>query len=205
MTDETGKIDLIKGVEFIWKNRTVYIAAIAVCMLLSLVYCIWGIPRKYECEMVLYYPERGSGEVEAVSDRKLMDDAVAILQQRIILEPVGEKTGLDWKTVQSGLRVTGNPETGIMNIVFQADKAETAYEVTEAVLEESDSRLSDIVPVGDLVLLEEPEIPEKPVADSWMMEAAAGFLAGGAAGTLISVLKKTGYLHNKLFIRSGHK
>lgn len=205
MVGDTGKIDLIKGLEFIWKNRIIYIAAMTVCMLLSLIYCICVIPRKYECEMVLYYPERSSVEAVAVSNRELMDDAVAILQQRIILEPVGEKIGLDWKTVQSGLRVTGNPETGIMNIVFQADNAETAYEVIEAVLEESDSRLPDIVPVGDLVLLEDPEIPEKPVADSWTMEAVTGFLAGGAAGTLISVLKKTGYLHDKPFIQSGRK
>ena len=63
------------------------------CISLTFIYCIYIIPDTYESTAVLYYPERAGGEIESVSERDLMDDAVEILRQKRMLAIVEDRTG----------------------------------------------------------------------------------------------------------------
>lgn len=129
------------------------------CISLTVIYWIYFIPDTYESAAVLYYPERASGEIESVSERDLMDDAVEILRQKRMLAVVEDKTGVDWETISEGLSITANAETGIIDISFRMDSAESSYECTKALLTVLDNELAEIIPIGDLILLEDPELP----------------------------------------------
>ena len=192
MTEENEKIDIIRGLGFVWKNRTIYILAMAACLLLSAVYCVCFIPEKYECSAVLYYPNRVSAESDSVSDRDLMDDAVEVVKQKRLLVSVEDKTDIDWRVIRDGLSITGNVSTGIIRVVFSMASAEASYKCTEAFLDVVDTELPGIVPVGDLVLLEEPAMPEQPVGKSWKKPMAAGSLTGIICGSLASVFFRWG-------------
>ena len=43
------------------------------------------------------------------------------------------------------------------------------------------------IPIGDLILLEDPELTEKPLINGWKTELAAGIAAGGVFGSVITV------------------
>ena len=90
MADNNDKIDLIRALHFIWKNKRIYIISMITCISLLFIYCIYIIPDTYESTAVLYYPERAGGEIEGVSERDLMDDAVEILRQKRMLAIVEE-------------------------------------------------------------------------------------------------------------------
>ena len=40
---------------------------------------------------------------------------------------------------------------------------ELSYECTKALLTVIDNELAEIIPIGDLILLEDPALPEKPL------------------------------------------
>ena len=187
MADNNDKIDLIRALHFIWKNKRIYIISMITCISLSLIYCVYIIPDIYESTAVLYYPERAGGEIESVSERDLMDDAVEILRQKRMLAIAEDKTGIDWETISEGLSITANAETGIIDISFRMDSAESSYECTKALLTVIDNELAEIIPIGDLILLEDPELPEKPLINGWKTELAAGIAAGGVFGSVIAV------------------
>ena len=136
----------------------------------------------------MYYPERTSSEAENVSDRELMDDAAEILQQKRMLEIVENRTGLDWKTVSQGLNIKMNAETGIISITLRLDNEQSSYECIEGLLVVIDSEVTEIIPVGDLIFLEEPELSDKPVANGWKTELAAESAVGCVCGNLVALL-----------------
>ena len=49
------------------------------------------------------------------------------------------------------------------------------------------NELAEIIPIGDLILLEDPVLPEKPLINDWKTELAAGIAAGGGFGSVIAV------------------
>lgn len=93
MADNNDKIDLIRALHFIWKNKRIYIISMITCISLAFIYCVYIIPDTYESTAVLYYPERAGDEAESVSERDLMDDAVEILRQKRMLAIVEDRTG----------------------------------------------------------------------------------------------------------------
>lgn len=64
---------------------------------------------------------------------------------------------------------------------------ELSYECTKALLTVIDNELAEIIPIGDLILLEDPVLPEKPLINGWKTELAAGIAAGGVFGSVITV------------------
>ncbi|MCF2569082.1 hypothetical protein I6E09_07805 [Mediterraneibacter glycyrrhizinilyticus] len=69
---------------------------------------------------------------------------------------------------------------------------ESSYECTKALLTVIDNELAEIIPIGDLILLEDPELPEKPLINGWKTELAAGTAAGVGFGSVIAVYLRKG-------------
>ena len=191
-----NEIDIIKGLAFVRKNWKCYLAVILISAAVGLAYCTWGIERVYECTAVLYYPEQRSIEAEEVASRDLMDDALEVIQQERMLSFVEQKTGIPWKQIQSDLTVSGNAENGIIRIVCRSFSAREAADCVAELVSLFDGELKEIVPIGDMIILQEPEEPEVPVETEWEKVMTAAVAAGCAAATGIAWVwnKNNGYI-----------
>ena len=181
-----NEIDIIKVLSFVRKNWKCYLAVMLVSVAVGLAYCSWGIEKVYECTAVLYYPEQRSSEAETLAARDLMDDALEVIHQERMLSLVEQKTGIPWRQIRSGLTVTGNAENGIIRIVCRAATAQEAADCVGEIVSLFDGELKEIVPIGDLIVLQEPEEPGAPVETEWKKVMAAAVAAGCAAATVIA-------------------
>ena len=66
------------------------------------------IGQTYECRAILYYPAASSSELE---------------------------TGIAWEEIQSGLSITGNSETGMIEIICEQSDSDASYNSTKGVVE----------------------------------------------------------------------
>lgn len=189
MSEQIEKIDILHYLSFIWKNRVIYFVSMVLCLSLSAAYCFYGTEQIYECRAVLYYPVAGSSEAES-GGRALMDDAVMIVQQEKMLQCVEHETGIAWKEIQRGLSITGNSETGMIEISCKQSDSTAAYNSTKGVVELFGTQLKEIIPIEDVVVLEKPEKPDKPIDKGCGKVMAAGTACGLAAGSIVSVWKK---------------
>lgn len=190
VSEQIEKIDIFHYFSFIWKNRVIYFVSTVFCLLLSAAYCFYGTEQIYECRAVLYYPAASSSEVES-GGRALMDDAVMIIQQEKMLQCVEQETGIAWEEIQRGLSITGNSETGMIEINCKQSDSTAAYNSTKGVVELFGTQLKEIIPIKNVVVLEKPERPNKPIDKGCGKVMAAGTACGIAAGSIISVWKKT--------------
>ncbi|MGF0032202.1 Wzz/FepE/Etk N-terminal domain-containing protein [Bariatricus sp. SGI.154] len=100
--------DIVSCIRFIWKHRIIYAAAILLVMALTIVYDIFCVESVYESKAVLYYPEVTSERVEYVSSRELMDDAIAVMSQKVMMAEVERDTGISWERIQEGFHINGD-------------------------------------------------------------------------------------------------
>lgn len=189
MSEQIEKMDILPYFSFIWKNRIIYFVSMILCLALSAVYCFYVIGQTYECRAILYYPAASSSELES-GGRALLDDAVMIIQQEKMLQCVENETGIAWEEIQSGLSITGNSETGMIEIICEQSDSDTAYNSTKGVVELFGTQLKEIIPIGDVIVLEKPKKSDKPIRKGYGKVMAAGAVCGMVAGSIVSAWKK---------------
>jgi len=78
------KQDVMIYIRFVRGHWKIYIVAVLLTVVVSMIYGLFFKEKAYESTAVLYYPVATSELVESVSDR----DAAAIMGQEIMLEKV---------------------------------------------------------------------------------------------------------------------
>lgn len=181
-----NKIDITNGILFVLRNWKIYLVVLIFCGIAGAAYCCWGVEKIYECTAVLYYPEQKSGEAENVAGRDLMDDALGVIQQERMLSLVEQRTGIPWKQIKNYLTVSGNEETGIIRITCSAENEAEAAECVREIVALFDDELKEIVPVGDVIILQEPEENGTPVETGWKRVMAVAAASGIVTATVMA-------------------
>lgn len=132
----------------------------------------------YESSAVLYYPSEQSAEIQEVSSRDLMDDAIAVMQQEKMLCYVSDEAGTSWESIQAGLMITGDKDSGVIIVTCQMSSGQLAYNCVQAVVKVFCEKLPGIVPIGELIILTNAKIPEHPLHTGWSKSLV---LAAGTA------------------------
>ena len=82
------KQDVMIYIRFVRSHWNIYIVAVLLTVVVSMIYGLFFKEKAYESTAVLYYPAATSELVESVSDRDFMVDAAAIMGHEIMLEKV---------------------------------------------------------------------------------------------------------------------
>lgn len=183
---ETAQFDIWCCIRFVWRHKITYIVCMVLFALLGLVRQSSETETVYESTAVLYCPVAQIEGVKNVSNRDLMDDAVAVMREKKILGAIEEDLEIPWRSIRNVLRIEGNPETGIVNIGVEMNDSHIAYECADAVVQAFCEKLPEIVPVGDVMVLTEPEQNSVPAGSGVKKGVLFGVVLGLLAASVIS-------------------
>lgn len=168
------------------KKRWKLIVIITLCStLLSGIVSFFVLKPKYEASTKVFIgkeegAEQGYNQSEVIMYQKLMKTySEAIKTKDLVgraLESVDTELGV--KEVLGNLTVTNIPDTQILQVKFLGGDPEEGRNIVQAVTEEFISTSKQLVANGNVRIIEEVIIPEKPVSPNKKMNIAIAFLLG---------------------------
>lgn len=96
--------------------------------------------------------------------------------------------------VLGGLTVTPKADTQFITVTFKSTNAELCKKVLDSVTEEFTKEASELIPNGNVQIIEKAKVPKHPVSPNKQKNIAMGFLAGLLIGVILSFLLE--YINN---------
>ena len=183
MEEEVIKIDDL--IEALKKRWAMIVLITLIATLLSAVVSIFLIKPQYEASTKLFIgKEEGSNESYDNNDiqmyQKLMKTYSQMIQTKDLLNKSVEKSKTDLKVeeVSGGITVIPVADTQILEIKFKSTSKEDAKKIIEAVTDEFMITSKELVPNGNIQIIETVELPQNPVSPNKKMNIAIAFLLG---------------------------
>lgn len=183
MEEEVIRIDdLIEAL----KKRWIMIVLITlIATLISGLVSFFLIKPQYEASTKVFIgKEEGSDEAYNTNDiqmyQKLMKTYSETIKTKDLLNRAlkKSKTNLEVDEVSGGITVVPVADTQILQIKFKSTSKEDAKKVIEAVTDEFIVTSKELVPNGNIRIIETVELPENPVSPNKEMNIAIAFLLG---------------------------
>lgn len=183
MEEEVIRIDdLIEAL----KKRWLMIVLITVmATLISGLVSFFLIKPQYEASTKVFIgKEEGADEAYNNNDiqmyQKLMKTYSETIKTKDLLNRAlkKSKTNLEVEEVINGITVVPVADTQILQIKFKSTSKEDAKKIIEAVTDEFIVTSKELVPNGNIRIIETVELPEKPVSPNKKMNIAIAFLLG---------------------------
>lgn len=168
------------------KKRWIMIVAITVvATLISGVLSFFVIDPVYETSTKLFIGKEESDEAAyntndiQMYQKLLQTYAQAIKTKDLVGRAINELDyDLEAASVVSALTVTPVTDTQILQIKYQSKDPKEAKDVLKNVTDEFIVTAKDLVPNGNVRVIEEVELPEEPVSPNKTMNIAIAFLLG---------------------------
>lgn len=168
---------------------TVIVATIAAAITMFL------IKPKYETSTKLFVgKEQGSTEAYNSSEvqmyQQLLKTYAEVIKTRDVAKGAIEKAKVDMtpENLLRGITVVTMADTQILEIKYEGLDPVEGLKLTNAVKEEFIKVAVDLVPNGNIQVLEEPELPKGPSSPNVMMNIVIGVLLGFMGGVGICFL-----------------
>lgn len=183
MEEEVIRIDdLIQAL----KKRWVMIVTITLlATLISGVVSFFLIKPQYEASTKVFIgKEEGADEAYNNNDiqmyQKLMKTYSETIKTKDLLSRALKNVKTDAKVedVMNGITVVPVADTQILQIKFKSSDKEDAKEIIESVTKEFITTSKELVPNGNIRVIETVELPENPVSPNKKMNIAIAFLLG---------------------------
>lgn len=183
MEEEVIRIDdLIEAL----KKRWVMIVTITLlATLISGVVSFFLIKPQYEASTKVFIgKEEGADEAYNNNDiqmyQKLMKTYSETIKTKDLLNRALKNVKTDAKVedVMAGITVVPVADTQILQIKFKSSDKEEAKQIIESVTDEFIITSKELVPNGNIRVVETVELPEKPVSPNKKMNIAIAFLLG---------------------------
>lgn len=184
--------EILESLKKRWK--LIFICTMTVTTLVT-VFTLFFIKPKYETSTKLFVgKEQGAEQVYNNSDvqmyQQLLKTYSEVIRTRDIAKAAISNENLDLKVkdILSNLSVVTLADTQILQIKYESINPEEALKVIEGVKEAFMKKAVELVPNGNIQVLEEAVFPEKPVSPNKKMNIAIGLILGLMLGVGLAFL-----------------
>ncbi|UYZ38821.1 YveK family protein [Clostridium beijerinckii] len=183
MNEEIIKIkDVIKILKKRWK---MILSITIISTIFSAVASFYIISPKYEASTKLFIGKENDKNTDYNDNdinmyQKLLKTYAEVIETNNLVEKAIEKDGLDVtpEEVLKGLVVTPRNDTQILEIKYTSKDRDLAKDVLDSITSEFVESSIQLIPNGNVKILEDIKVPNSPVSPNKSMYIAIAFLVG---------------------------
>ena len=174
--------ELIKILKKRWK---MIVSITIISTIFSVFMSFYIISPKYEASTKVFIGKENSKDAKYSDNdvnmyQKLLKTYVEVISTNNLVEKAIDKEGLDITSeeVLKGLTVAPRADTQILEIKYISEDRILAKDVVDSITDEFIESSTELIPNGDVKIIDKVKIPERPVSPNKKMNIAIAFLLG---------------------------
>ncbi len=196
----------LQEIAYALKKRWKLIALITIAAtLVSAILSFFVIKPQYEAKTKLFIGKQETQENNAYNNsdvmmyQQLMKTYSELAKTSDLVTKAVKSANLDYnqnqiKGILNNLNVTPSADTQILDLSFKGKNPEEVLKVTEAITDEFISESKELIPNGNVQVIQKPQLPENPVSPNKKLNILIAFVLGLMIGVGIVLLLE--YLDN---------
>lgn len=193
MNEEIIKIeDIIKMLKRRWK---MIVSITIILTISSIIMGFYIITPKYEASTKVFIGKENSNDTKYSDNdvnmyQKLLKTYAEVIATNNLVERAINKEGLNITSegVLKGLTVTPRNDTQILEIKYISEDKVLAKDVVASITDEFIESSTELIPNGNVKIIEKVKMPESPVSPNKKMYVAIAFLLGLMISVGLSIL-----------------
>ncbi|MGU8840318.1 YveK family protein [Clostridium perfringens] len=196
----------LQEIAYALKKRWKLIALITiVATLVSAILSFFVIKPQYEATTKLFIGKQESQDNNAYNNsdvmmyQQLMKTYAELAKTSDLVTKAVKSADLDYnqeeiKAILKNLNATPSADTQILDLSFKGDNPKEVLKLTEALTNEFISESKELIPNGNVQVIQKPQLPEKPVSPNKKLNILIAFVLGLMVGVGVVLLLE--YLDN---------
>ncbi|WP_270238168.1 YveK family protein [Clostridium perfringens] len=196
----------LQEIAYALKKRWKLIALIAIAAtLVSAILSFFIIKPQYEAKAKLFIGKQETQENNAYNNsdvmmyQQLMKTYAELVKTSDLVTKAVKSANLDYnqneiKGILNNLTATPSADTQILDLSFKGGNSKEVLKVTEAITNEFISESKELIPNGNVQVIQKPQLPEHPVSPNKKRNIFIAFVLGLMVGVGVVLLLE--YLDN---------
>ncbi|MDK0568204.1 Wzz/FepE/Etk N-terminal domain-containing protein [Clostridium perfringens] len=196
----------LQEIAYALKKRWKLIALITIAAtLVSAILSFFVIKPQYEATTKLFIGKQESQDNNAYNNsdvmmyQQLMKTYAELAKTSDLVTKAVKSADLDYnqeeiKAILKNLNATPSADTQILDLSFKGDNPKEVLKLTEALTNEFISESKELIPNGNVQVIQKPQLPEKPVSPNKKLNILIAFVLGLMVGVGVVLLLE--YLDN---------
>ncbi|MGU8270940.1 YveK family protein [Clostridium perfringens] len=196
----------LQEIAYALKKRWKLIALITIAAtLVSAILSFFVIKPKYEATTKLFIGKQETQENSAYNNsdvmmyQQLMKTYAELVKTSDLVTKAVKSANLDYnqneiKEILNNLTATPSADTQILDLSFKGRNPKEVLKVTEAITDEFISESKELIPNGNVQIIQKPQLPEHPVSPNKKLNILIAFVLGFMVGVGVVLLLE--YLDN---------
>ncbi|EOU2054533.1 YveK family protein [Clostridium perfringens] len=196
----------LQEIAYALKKRWKLIALITIAAtLVSAILSFFVIKPQYEAKAKLFIGKQETQENNAYNNndvmmyQQLMKTYSELVKTSDLVTKAVKSANLNYnqkeiKEVLNNLNAISSADTQILNLSFKGGDPKEVLKVTEAITNEFISESKDLIPNGNIQVIQKPQLPEYPVSPNKTLNILIAFVLGLMVGVGVVLLLE--YLDN---------
>lgn len=197
----------LQEIAYALKKRWKLIVLITIAAtLVSAILSFFVIKPQYEATTKLFIGKQETSQNVANYDnsdvmmyQKLMKTYAELVKTSDLVTKAVKSANLDYnkneiKDILNNLNVTSSADTQILDLSFKGGNPKEVLKVTEAITNEFISESKELIPNGNIQVIQKPQLPENPVSPNKKLNILIAFVLGFIVGIAVVLLLE--YLDN---------
>ncbi|HAT4124683.1 TPA: capsular biosynthesis protein [Clostridium perfringens] len=196
----------LQEIAYALKKRWKLIALITIAAtLVSAILSFFVIKPQYEAKTKLFIGKQETQENNAYNNsdvmmyQQLMKTYAELVKTSDLVTKAVKSSNLSYnqneiKGILNNLSVTPSADTQILDLSYRGGNPSEVLKVTEAVTNEFISKSKELIPNGNVQVIQKPQLPEYPVSPNKKLNILIAFVLGLMVGVCVVLLLE--YLDN---------
>ena len=196
----------LQEIAYALKKRWKLIALITIAAtLVSAILSFFVIKPQYEATTKLFIGKQESQDNNEYNNndvmmyQQLMKTYAELAKTSDLVTKAVKSADLDYnqediKAILKNLNATPSAETQILDLSFKGGNPKEVLKLTEAITNEFISESKELIPNGNVQVIQKPQLPEKPVSPNKKLNIFIAFVLGLMVGVGVVILLE--YLDN---------
>ncbi|XZJ61532.1 YveK family protein (plasmid) [Clostridium perfringens] len=196
----------LQEIAYALKKRWKLIALITIAAtLVSAILSFFVIKPQYEATTKLFIGKQESQDNNAYNNndvmmyQQLMKTYAELAKTSDLVTKAVKSADLDYnqkdiKAILKNLNATPSADTQILDLSFKGGNPKEVLKLTEAITNEFISESKELIPNGNVQVIQKPQLPEKPVSPNKKLNIFIAFVLGLMVGVGVVLLLE--YLDN---------
>ncbi|MCX0383105.1 YveK family protein [Clostridium perfringens] len=196
----------LQEIAYALKKRWKLIALITIsATLVSAILSFFFIKPQYEAKAKLFIGKQENQENNAYNNsdvmmyQQLMKTYAELVKTSDLVTKAVKSTNLEYnqkeiKRILNNLTANSSSDTQILDLSFKGRNPKEVLKVTEAITNEFISESKELIPNGNVQVIQKPQLPEQPVSPNKLLNMLIAFVLGLMVGIGIVLLLE--YLDN---------
>ncbi len=196
----------LQEIAYALKKRWKLIALITIAAtLVSAILSFFVIKPQYEAKTKLFIGKQETQENSAYNNsdvmmyQQLMKTYAELVKTSDLVTKAVKSANLDYnqkeiKGILNNLTATPSADTQILDLSYKGGNPKDVLKVTEAITDEFISESKELIPNGNVQVIQKPQLPEYPVSPNKKLNILIAFVLGLMVGVGIVLLLE--YLDN---------